>query len=196
MKNFLFFMVAILFSPSVMAKDIHNPFAIDKPWGGPAPYAERLHPGIDYGVASGAPVIVAAKGKVVLIKDFGQDGWEVSVAHGNHFRSVYIHLSRVLVEVGQIVKRGQMIALSGESNSWNKPHYAHLHFGICKIGPGHDCQKFSESLDPNLFWLDGKPLCFEPQRDYSSFTQKDLTLPLACGDHAKELVRTVAGSAK
>jgi murein DD-endopeptidase MepM/ murein hydrolase activator NlpD len=44
-----------------------GPFYIDKPYGGPAPYGEGIHPGIDFGINSGTPIIAVSNGKVTLV---------------------------------------------------------------------------------------------------------------------------------
>jgi len=65
-------------------------------------------------------------------------------------------------------------------------NYQHLHFGICKIGTG--CRTQSETHDYSLFWLGEQPQCFDPKMDYSAYSQKDITLPIACGDYGKALI--------
>ena len=85
-----------------------------------------------------------------------------------------------------------MIGLSGESNNYGKIGYAHLHFGLCKIGRG-SCENYSNSYDPKMFWLGGQPECFDPKMDYSVYSQKDITLPIACGEYAKELIARTKG---
>lgn len=187
MKKAVVFILLSVFLPACVTPQSQGPFIVGKPWGGPAPYGERVHPGIDYDIPTGAPVVAVSNGKVVHVADLGADGLEIVVMHGPHFKSVYAHLGTVAVGTGQMVKRGQFLGLSGESNSYNKPKYAHLHFGICKNGPGLDCHNVSASLDPNLFWLGGQPRCFEPQTDYSVHPQNAITLPLACGEHGKTL---------
>jgi len=172
-----------------------GPFAVDKPWGGPAPYGEGIHPGIDFGIGTGTPIIAVSDGRVNLVsavRDPNDDGDQVVIRHGMHFLSLYAHLSKVFVRKDQFVKRGQLIALSGASNSWNKPDYQHLHFGICNTGGG-GCRNYSNTKDPNLFWLGGQPQCFDPKMDYSTYSQKDITLPIACGDYGKALIAESKG---
>ena len=64
----------------------------------------------------------------------------------------------VYVKKGQLLKRGQLIGFSGASNDG----VHHLHFGICKVGG--NSQNYSQTYDPEKFWLDGRPKCFDPER--------------------------------
>ena len=164
------------------------PREIDKPFGGPAPYGEGIHPGIDYGISRGTPIIAVSNGRVILIKEIGPDGAEVVVMHGKHFTSIYAHLSKVFVMKGQLLKRGQLLGLSGESNNYGRIGHQHLHFGLCKIGRGGRCENYSNALDPKMFWLGEQSQCFDPKMDYSAHSQKDITLPIACGDYGKTLI--------
>jgi len=188
LRYYGFCMISAIFLLSCSMPMI-GPFNVDKPHGGSAPYGEGRHPGIDLGISTGTPIIAASNGRVLLLKRTtadGDDGDEVVIMHGKHFISNYAHLSKVFVMKDQLVKRGQLIALSGASNSWGKPDYQHLHFGICKIGRG-GCLNYSNTYDPNLFWLGGQPQCFDPKTDYSAHSQKEITIPVACGDYAKTL---------
>jgi hypothetical protein len=39
-----------------------------------------------------------------------------------------------------------------------------------------------------MFWLGGQAQCFDPKIDYSNYSQKEITLPIACGDYGKALI--------
>ncbi len=106
----------------------------------------------------------------------------VRVQNAQHFDLIYAHLSKVYVKKDQILKRGQLIGLSGTSTVG----FTHLHFGICKIGGSP--QKYSQTYDPDKFWLEGKPQCFDPHADYSKYFREAITLPIACRAYAKELI--------
>jgi murein DD-endopeptidase MepM/ murein hydrolase activator NlpD len=189
MKKYLFYTILAIVLSSCAAATL-GPFAVDKPWGGSVPYGDGRHPGIDLGIKTGTPIIAVSDGIVILVKpvrESANDGDQVLIRHGSHFISVYAHLSKVFVGKDQFVKRGQMIALSGAGNSWGKPNYQHLHFEICKIDR-RSCINYSDSLDPKMFWLGGQPQCFNPDMDYSAHSQKEITLPIACGDYGKALI--------
>jgi murein DD-endopeptidase MepM/ murein hydrolase activator NlpD len=165
----------------------HGPFYVGNPYDASVPYGEKRHPGIDFDINRGTPVIAASDGEVIYIGDPcpGQrhcGGIFVTLQHGDHMRSLYGHLGKVSVKNGQLLKRGQLIGLSGESNSG----YVHLHFGICKTEGS--CINYSQTYDPEGFWLGGKPQCFDPKRDYSNSSQKEITIPVACEEYAKELI--------
>lgn len=85
------------------------------------------HLGIDFRAAIGDKVPAANAGKVVLADDLFYTGWTVIIDHGMDIFTVYGHLSKPLVEAGQIVQRGQLIGLSGNTGRTSGPH---LHWGV------------------------------------------------------------------
>lgn len=182
MKMMLFFFLSVL----LISCATHGPFYIGNPYGTPVPYGEGRHPGIDFDLRIGTPIIAASDGVITYIeepdsnKSYG-GGIFVGIIHGEHFATIYGHLTKVFVEKGQSIRRGELIGLSGASNSG----YPHLHFGVCKIGG--KCKNYSGSYDPAKFWLGDKAQCFDPNKDYSNYSQKEITLPIACGEYAKEL---------
>ena len=183
MKKYVFYMILAIFLSSCATR---GPFYTGNHWGAPVIYGEGRHPGIDFDISIGTPIIASSYGVVFYIgepdsKERYGGGIFVGISHGEDFYTIYGHLNKIFVEKGQSLKRGQLIALSGASNSG----YAHLHFGICKIG-GRS-KNYSHTYNPDKFWLDGKAQCFDPSTDYSDYSQKEITLPVACGDHAKEL---------
>lgn len=188
MKKYVFYMILAILLLSSCATSMHGPFVVGKPYGAPAPYGERIHPGIDFDISRGTPIIAVSDGEVYYIGESAgpENGIFVGVLHGKNFKSFYGHMDKVFVKQDQFLKRGQLIGISGESNNYGRTGYAHLHFGICKIIGS--CRNYSETYDPKMFWLEGKPQCFSPKMDYSSYTQKDITLPIACGDYGKELI--------
>lgn len=166
-----------------------GPYYVDRnnPYGAQRPYGR--HPGIDFEASVGTPVIAPSPGQVTEIRRFDgpqpwQGGFVVRISHVAQFESVYIHLTALHVERAQSVKRGELIGLSGAPNMG----WAHLHFGICRKA---GCIDYSDTYNPEEFWLGGKPQCFSPSIDYSSYSQREITLPLACGEYAKELVARI-----
>ncbi|MEU2518355.1 M23 family metallopeptidase [Streptomyces pseudogriseolus] len=90
------------------------------------------HSGQDYAVPTGTPVMAAHGGTVVKAGGNGAGdgpayGNAIVIKHGNKTYSQYAHLSSVKVKVGQVVKTGQKIALSGNTGNSSGPH---LHFEI------------------------------------------------------------------
>lgn len=85
------------------------------------------HLGIDYRAAVGDKVPCTNAGKVVFSGDLFYTGWTVIIDHGMDIFSVYGHLSKTLVDEGDIVKRGDVIGLSGNTGRTSGPH---LHWGM------------------------------------------------------------------
>jgi murein DD-endopeptidase MepM/ murein hydrolase activator NlpD len=92
----------------------------------PVHYVWRLHAGIDLGDGTGTQAKAADCGKVDYIGwDGGGYGNYVDIKHNNGLITRYAHLSQVQVKVGQPVKQGQTIALTGATGGVTGPH---LHF--------------------------------------------------------------------
>ncbi len=85
------------------------------------------HLGTDYRAAIGDKVPAANAGKVVFAGDLFYTGWTVIIDHGLDIFTVYGHCSKTLVEAGQMVERGQIVALSGNTGRTSGPH---LHWGV------------------------------------------------------------------
>jgi len=87
-----------------------------------------VHGGIDIAVAQGTRVGAAAAGVVIVASyDVGHYGTAVFIDHQNGYVTHYGHLSKILVRLGQKVRQGQIIALSGSTGRVTGPH---LHFTI------------------------------------------------------------------
>ncbi|MDE1187016.1 MAG: murein DD-endopeptidase MepM [Pantoea sp.] len=85
------------------------------------------HRGVDFALPIGTPVLAVGDGEVVMAKNGGAAGNYVAIRHGRQYMTRYMHLSKVLVKPGQKVKRGDRIALSGNTGRSTGPH---LHFEI------------------------------------------------------------------
>ena len=85
----------------------------------------RLHAGADIGASTGDPVEAAADGIVLLAQPRGGYGNTVVIAHVNSLGTVYAHNSELLVQPGQQVKRGDVIARAGSTGLSTGPH---VHF--------------------------------------------------------------------
>lgn len=81
-----------------------------------------LHQGIDIPVRIGTPVRATAEGQVTIAGTRGGYGLLVEINHGNGYRTRYGHNSRLAVRVGQKVKKGQIIAYSGNTGTSTGPH--------------------------------------------------------------------------
>ena len=102
-----------------------------------ASYGMRFHPfyktlqshqGVDYTIPEGSRVFATADG---VVKDIAQrnstSGQTVTIDHGNGYETSYSHLSKIHVRKGERVRRGDIIALSGDTGLSLSPH---LHYEV------------------------------------------------------------------
>ncbi|MFZ7231111.1 murein DD-endopeptidase MepM [Avibacterium avium] len=90
----------------------------------------RPHKGVDFSMSIGTPIIAPADGTVEKVAyQANGAGRYIMIRHGREYQTVYMHLSRPLVKAGQQVKRGQRIALSGNTGRSTGPHL-HYEFHI------------------------------------------------------------------
>ena len=93
---------------------------------------KRIHFGLDFSLKIGTPVYATADGRVSILKSsFGGLGKYIYLDHGNGYKTVYGHLDKFNVKRGQKVKRGELIAYSGNSGRSTAPH---LHYEVHKNG--------------------------------------------------------------
>jgi len=90
----------------------------NSPWGGGGDW----HPGIDIANSIGTPIVATADGEVVQSEWCGGYGNMVQLNHGNGIATIYGHNSQLLVSVGQVVKKGQVIAQLGSTGNSTGPH--------------------------------------------------------------------------
>jgi hypothetical protein len=100
---------------------------------------QALHTGLDFQAGAGTPILSAAGGVVVTADMHAMYGNMVEVDHGNGLVTRYAHASRLLVRKGDLVKRGQQLALVGSTGRSTGPH---LHFEVLVQGVPQDPQKF------------------------------------------------------
>ncbi len=86
-----------------------------------------FHTGIDIANVSGTPVFATGDGVVVFKGYVGGYGNLVEIDHGNGFSTVYAHLSRFAVELGDRVEKGDIIGYVGRSGRTTGPH---LHYEV------------------------------------------------------------------
>ena len=98
-----------------------------------------FHEGIDFPAAVGTPIVAAAGGVVVAAEYHHEFGNMLEIDHGNNIVTRYAHASRLLVHVGDIVRRGQHVADIG---STGRSTGAHLHFEVRVSGTAQDPNKF------------------------------------------------------
>jgi murein DD-endopeptidase MepM/ murein hydrolase activator NlpD len=96
-------------------------------------FAYNGHDGWDYAMAAPEVGLAAADGTVVFAGNADDNCATRAVVldHGNGYRTLYWHLSRVDVQIGQAIQRGQPVGVIGSSGCALGPH---LHFGVQYLG--------------------------------------------------------------
>lgn len=90
----------------------------------------RPHKGVDFSVPTGTPIIAPADGTIEKVAyQSGGAGRYIVLRHSREYQTVYMHLSKPLVKAGQAIKKGQRIALSGNTGISTGPHL-HYEFHI------------------------------------------------------------------
>ena len=87
----------------------------------------RVHTGVDFGGSMGTPIYSAQDGIVIKAGTHSTYGNVVMIDHGGGIVTLYAHCSSINVSVGQVVKRGSMIATIGTTGRSTGPH---LHFEV------------------------------------------------------------------
>lgn len=118
-------------------------------------YGMRIHPfyktltshqGVDYAIPEGSRVFATADGKVKEVRRSSTQGQTVIIDHGNGYETSYSHLQRISVVRNQQVRRGDIIALSGDTGLSLAPH---LHYEVrlngMRVDPIH---YFFQELNP------------------------------------------------
>jgi len=100
---------------------------------------EAMHEGVDFVVPEGTPVYASAGGVVAYASIHPQYGNLVEIDHGKGVITRYAHNSKLLVQVGQMVRRGQKISLSGSTGRATGPH---LHFEVRYNGVAQNPVRF------------------------------------------------------
>ena len=91
-------------------------------WG-----TQSNHTGVDLAANQGAPIYAIASGTVTAAGYSDAYGYNVTLAHGNGYGSMYAHMTNYTVSVGQSVTQGQVIGYVGSTGWSTGPH---LHFEI------------------------------------------------------------------
>lgn len=121
--------------------------AITSPYGSARIFNGEIasyHSGTDFRANIGTPIAASNDGVVVIAKDRFLAGGSVVIDHGQGIFSMYYHCSELKVSVGDAVKKGDLIALSGNSGRVSGPH---LHFGFLVNGAQVDPLDFIDKIN-------------------------------------------------
>lgn len=101
-----------------------------------------FHSGIDFSASPGTKVETTGDGIVAFSGYDRGYGQKIIINHGYGYKTIYAHLSKALVRQGERVRRGKVIALSGNSGLSTGPH---LHYEV---------QKNSVKVNPTAYFFD------------------------------------------
>ena len=88
----------------------------------------KPHTGIDLAAPYGSPIMAADSGQVIWTGwDWSGLGWAVKINHGHYIATIYGHLERFIVRVGENVTQGQVIGYEGSTGASTGPH---VHFMV------------------------------------------------------------------
>jgi murein DD-endopeptidase MepM/ murein hydrolase activator NlpD len=99
---------------------LHN----GKPTGG-------FHMGLDQRTPAGEPIRAVAGGTVRLVGHFNLHGNTIGVDHGQGLESIYLHMSRLAVKEGDVVRQGDVVGYAGSTGRSTAPH---LHWNLFANG--------------------------------------------------------------
>ncbi|WP_411391810.1 peptidoglycan DD-metalloendopeptidase family protein [Pseudomonas sp. MPB23] len=85
------------------------------------------HSGLDFAVPAGTPIKTPANGKVILVGNYFFNGNTVFVDHGQGFISMFCHMSKIDVTVGQQLARGAVVGKVGSTGRATGPH---MHWNV------------------------------------------------------------------
>lgn len=99
----------------------------------------RMHTGIDIGAAKGTPIKAAADGQVLFAGIKHGYGYSVIIGHDNSHETLYAHMSKITVRVGQFITRDKLIGFVGKTG---RVTGANLHFETRVNGVAYDPLEF------------------------------------------------------
>ncbi|RKP47218.1 hypothetical protein D7Z26_23190 [Cohnella endophytica] len=105
----------------------------------PILHTKKLHAGMDMAAPKGTPIYAAETGVVIVAQSWSGYGNCVIIDHGGGLWTVYGHMSQIIAEKGETVKRGEKIGLVGSTGQSTGNH---LHFEV---------RKNSEPVDPKPY---------------------------------------------
>lgn len=121
--------------PAIQPVDLHDLRRIGSLFGyrtDPFYKVTKFHEGMDFTASVGSPIYATGDG-VISEAEYNSGGYgnKIIINHGYTYETVYAHLSKIKVKVGQKVKRGEVIGLMGNTGKSTAPH---LHYEVHKAG--------------------------------------------------------------
>ena len=110
----------------------------------------KFHEGIDFTAPVGTPIHATGDGMVVKVeRERGGYGNSIVISHGFSYETRYAHMSKINVQRGQVIKRGQVIGLVGNTGKSTAPH---LHYEVHKNGvPIDPINYFFNDITPDEY---------------------------------------------
>ena len=101
---------------------------------------KKMHTGIDVRCDVGTPILSTAYGKIIRIQ-YRPDGYgnNIVIEHKDGYKTLYAHLSKISVKVGENIRRGTVIGYSGNTGTSTGPH---LHYEVVINGKKVDPKKY------------------------------------------------------
>ena len=107
------------------------------------PRGSGFHRGVDFAAPQGTPIMASLSGTVIRSEYHASWGNYVAIEHQNGLTTLYAHNHRNLVEVGQTVEQGEVIASMGSTGNSTGPH---LHFEV-SLSPSLARHQLIDPLD-------------------------------------------------
>lgn len=113
---------------------------------------EEFHEGVDLRAKQGTPVYAAQSGVVIYSNStIGGYGRMVVVRHFANLATIYAHNSKLLVKLGKRVRRGQLIAYSGNTGHTTGPHvHFEVRHGVTAMNPTALMSRFQGDLSDGI----------------------------------------------
>jgi murein DD-endopeptidase MepM/ murein hydrolase activator NlpD len=111
---------------------------------------EKFHSGMDFTAPVGTEIHATGNGVVVKVEPYGNGyGNNVVINHGYGYETVYAHMSKFAVHVGQKIQRGDLLGYVGNTGTSTGPH---LHYEVRKNGnPVNPANFYYNDLTPDEY---------------------------------------------
>lgn len=108
--------------PATWVSPLAAPYRITATFGAAGSLWSADHTGVDLATPTGTPVAAVSAGTVTSAGDSGAYGLRVTITHPDGTQSMYAHLSRIDISVGQDVEAGEPVGAVGTTGNSTGPH--------------------------------------------------------------------------